>query len=346
MRKDKLDKVAKKHIIISCEGGDFSMDLIFAGLVRKFGKENVIDYPPRAKHRQGKPSLVGDDEKDYGAERRSLCYVEGCEDMGEWTRPEIIHEIMTHNIGSVFLDETYESYDKWQELFSFYSGVTSTIIVAGHDNFRGDPQIVIDNFGGRCQLFIDDWKSEYDSLSNAHLINLSCNFDHLWDVSKRDEYLQNKVYDICFIGYNSNPVRKVVIDHINEKWGHLNNCIIFEERQDKFDKFIRHDEMFKLMAQSKICLNLPGASTGGRALRYYEIPYAGSFMLTQEVPAKLLGVKMGSPFNSLDMLDEKIGSFLVNDEFRETCMLADHLNCENHHSIDARMNYIFGILDG
>ena len=39
------------------------MDLMFAGLVRKFGKENVIDYPARAKHRQGKPSLIGDDEK-------------------------------------------------------------------------------------------------------------------------------------------------------------------------------------------------------------------------------------------------------------------------------------------
>lgn len=326
------------------------MDLMFAGLVRKFGKENVIDYPARAKHRQGRPTLIGDDEKDYGAERRSLCYVEGCEDMKEWTRPEIIQEIMAGNIGTVFLDETHSSYSLLAELFlTARKGREEVVIVAGHDNFRGSPTHILNQLSGTsCALFIDDWQSEYDELPNTHLINLSCNFDHLWDASKRDEYLQNKVYDICFIGYNSNPVRKVVVDHINEKWGHLNNCIIFEDRQDKFDRFIRHDEMFKLMAQSKICLNLPGASTSGRALRYYEIPYVGSFMLTQEVPAKLLNKFpfLQVEFRSLEELDNMIQENIEDEEKRE--FLADcqrkHFNL--HHSIDARMNYIFGILDG
>lgn len=339
---------SKKHIIISREGGDFSMDLIFAGLVRRFGKDSVIDYPARAKHRQGKPSLIGDDEKDYGAERRSLCYVEDCEDMREWTRPEIIQEIMSGNIETVFLDETDSSYHHFIELFlnTKKEKEINVQVIAGHDNFRGDPKQVITRFGNHATLFIDDWKQEYDNLPNTRLINLSCNFDHLWDVSKREEYLANKKYDICFIGYNSNPVRKVVIDHINKKWGHLNNCIIFEERQDKFDKFIRHEEMFKLMAQSKICLNLPGASTGGRALRYYEIPYVGSMMISQEIHAKLLDPPMGIKFDSLTDLDETIQFYLDNPSLRDTVAVIDRARSLNNHSIDARMDYIFEIING
>lgn len=323
------------------------MDLIFAGLIRKFGKENVIDYPPRKKFRQGKPTLVGDHEKDYGAERRSLSYVEGCESLCEWSRPEIISEIMKGNIETVFLDETQNSFMHLAELFvsTGKEREVKIAVIAGHDSFRGEPSVVLDRrFGGHCTMFIDDWKPGYNELKNTHLTNLSCNFDHLWNVSKREEYLQNKVYDICFIGYNSNPVRKVVIDHVKSKWGHLNNCIIFEERQDKFDNFVRHDEMFRMMAQSRICLNLPGASTGGRALRYYEIPHVGSAMLTMRVQAKLLDPQMGEQFSSLQELDEKIEQLLEDGNFNRGVASRDYINSSMHH-VDARMDYVFKILD-
>jgi len=337
--------VTKKHVVISCEGGDFSMDLIFAGLVKKFGKENVIDYPVRAKHRQGKPSLVGDDEKDYGAERRSLCYVEDCEDMKEWTEEEI-GKLSVDEIGYVFLDETDESFKHFMNLYQLIPMKQKlAVVVAGHDSFRGSAPIVKNRLGFMFKhMFIDDWLPQYDNYDFASLINLSCNFDHLWDVSKRDELLKNKVYDICFIGYGSNPVRKLVIDHVNKKWGHLNNCIIFEDRQNKFDKFIRHDEMFKLMAQSKICLNLPGASTGGRALRYYEIPYVGSFMVSMEIQAKLLH-PFTPTFNSLDGLDYFIEKSLSKEYDRELLAKQQHMMYRFYHTVDARMDYIFGVLE-
>jgi len=332
--------------VISREGGDFSMDLIFAGLVRRFGKENVIDYPPREKNRQGKPELVGDDERDYGAERRSLCYVDGCENLREWTRPEIMQ--LWGDIDTVFLDETDESYQHWMELFGLYSGAVRTVVIAGHDSFRGNPREVIKRFGGRCTLFIDDWKQEYDSLPSTHLINLSCNYDHLWDVQKRDIYLSDKKHDICFIGYNSNPARKVVINHVRERWGHLNNHIIFEERHNQFDQFVRHDEMFKLMAKSKICLNLPGASTGGRALRYYETPYVGSWMISQWFPARLLYPMPCDVFEpgDLNKLDSCIEDALENPEKREERAKKLHNHCMEYHTVDARMDYVFRVLNG
>lgn len=338
----------KKHIIISPrEGSDFSMDLIFAGLVRRFGKENVIDWPPRAKHREGKPELIGHDEQDYGAERRSLCYVEGCGDMKEWSRSEIITEIFSHNVDAVFLDETNESAVYWHELFALYSGVVRTVVIAGHDSFRGLPRGVLASFGPNTTMFVDDWKSEYDELENTYLTNLSCNFDHLWDVENRDKYLADKKYDICFIGYNSNPARKVVIDHVKKKWGHLNNCIVFEERPDMYDAFVRHDEMFRLIAQSKICLNLPGASTNGRALRYYEIPYVGSLMVSMRTLATDLAMApaMGFCFESLEELDKLIQQRLDDNGYCEDVACLDHYGCMESHTIDARMNYIFEVLN-
>lgn len=342
-----------KYIVISREGGDFSMDLIFAGLVRKFGKENVIDYPARDKFRQGKPTLVGDDEKDYGAERRSLSYVEGCENLKRWSRPEIIQSL--HNVKYIFMDETDESYEHWRTLMGIQSRVVSTIVIAGHDSFRGDPNKVRERLGVHFKhMFIDDWLDEYNNhYFKSDLINLSCNFDHLWNSSKREEYLRNKKYDLCFIGYNSHPIRRMIMNHVQEKYGHLNNAIIFEDRPNKFDKFIRHDEMFKMMAQSKVCLNLPGASTGGRALRYYEIPYVGSAMITMRVPAKLLyefshGINC-LEFSSIAELDTCIDLALnhkINGEpYYNIIGGTGHDYCMKYHTIDARMNYVFEVLN-
>ncbi len=332
------------------------MDLVFAGLVRRLGKENVIDWPPRDKFRQGLPKLVGDHERDYGAERRSLSYVAGCEDMPRRDRVDVSRMLSAGEIGYVFLDETVESSDIYWNLIgsTVVSGVTlpipppwRAVVVAGHDRFRGNPIDVRDRYSNPI-MFIDDWKPEYDRVPDAHLINLSCNFDHLWSGDRTG--LADKQYDICFIGYNSHPARKLVIDQVRHMWGHLNNCIIFEERQDQFDRFVRHDEMFKLMARSKICLNLPGASTGGRALRYYETPYVGSFMLSQKFGAKLLDPFVHGVhcmyFDSVADLHGIIYDMLEDETSRETMAEQGHRHCMKRHTVDARMDYIFGVLNG
>lgn len=336
----------KKYIIISREGGDFSMDLIFAGLVRKFGKENVIDYPPRDKHRQGKPKLIGDHEKDYGVERRSLCYVDGCEDLKKWTRQEVLKELFSNNVECIFLDETNESYSHYKELM-VVPNKAMDVVIAGHDNLRTSIDTLRERFSGnKTRFFIDDWQKEYEKYDRTHLINLSCNFDHLWDVSKREELLKNKIYDICFIGYNSNPARKLIIDHVKNKWGHLNNCLIFEERPNMFDKFVRHDTMFKLMAQSKICLNLPGASTSRRALRYYEIPYVGSYMLNMKTPTVYLHPYKDIDFDSPESFDKMVEFALNNPDLREKKSKQMHDEHMKYNTVDARINYIIEVLNG
>ena len=338
-------------LVISREGGDFSMDLIFAGLVRRFGIDNVVDYPPRDKHRQGRPSELynGDFEHDYGVARRSLCYVDGYEHAKRYTH----QEAMNLRPDFVFMDETDESESIWRSLFQFWSWPTPTVIVAGHDSFRQPNMSILKERHSRMlvRVFADNWKKEWDELDYVSPTNISCNFDHLWDSSKREEFLNNKMYDICFIGYNSHPTRKIVIDHIKRRWNHLNNFIIFEERSDTFDAFIRHNDMFEIMAKSKICLNLKGAARSGWALRYYETPYVGSFMLSQDFPGREMHL---DPFRddvhcryfyTLETLDLAIESMLENENRREELALAGHLHCISKHSVDARIDYIMGEID-
>jgi hypothetical protein len=327
------------------------MDLVYAGLCRRFGFDRVVDYPAHAKHRRGRPVLTGDPERDYGLERGSLCYVSGCEATPAHSLQEVASMALAGEFDYVFLDETDEAFVRFISVFATGHRRTRVVVVAGHDRFRGDPAAVQMRFGQRlAAMFIDDWLPQYDGLPRTHLMNLSINFDHLWTSDRRDEFLADKRYDVCFVGYNSHPVRKLVVDHVRMRWGHLNNHIVLEERPDTFSDFVRHDRLFETMARSRVCLNLPGASTGGRALRFYETPYVGSFMLSARFPAKLIDPpeedRHCAFFDSLAELDRNIGWALEEELTREMMAAECHDLFLRKHSVDARMDYVFNILEG
>lgn len=332
----------KKKIIISPEGGDFSMDLLFAGLVDVFGPANVFDYPIRKKHRQGNPELLGDDEKDYGSERRSLCYTQHYEKIENKARNEIISLLNNNEVDFIFLNETEESYKLYLQLLN---KTVKVVVVAGHDSYRGTIENTKKMYGNKLScIFVDDWQKEYEKYKNIYLINLSENFNHLWNQKKSYE----KKYDLCFIGYNSHPLRAKYIDYVMYTWSHLNNFIVFEKTPNRFCNFIRHQQMFDAMKESKICINLPGASKSGRALRFYEIPFVGSFMLSHAFPAsQLYPFKNNvhcSYFNNIETFDEKIYFFLRNENVREKIALngKEHLN-KNHTHVQ-RISYMYEIL--
>jgi hypothetical protein len=348
-----LNSQKKVLLIDSRPGGDFSLDLIWAGLVRRFGIDGVVDFPRALKHHVGRPTLVGDHEKDYGAERSSLGYTDLNESVPSYTEGEVGVLIANGLISRIFLDERFESIELYHRLGARFYDIPVTV-VAGHDRFwNKDPETVRYMIGSKFErMFIDDWQPDYDHLPYASLINLSINYDHLWDASARENLLANKVYDLCFMGYNSSGSRTRVIDHTAKKWRHLNNHIVLEKLNDKFDSFVRHQEYFSKMAQSKICINVPGASMSGRALRYYEIPYVGSFMASQVFPAKQLHPfehrKHCVFFENIAQLDEWI-DYLLNDaegqKVREQMARDGHEHAVKYHTIDARMDYIFSTLE-
>ncbi len=319
----------KKRVVFidGRKGGDWSLDLVYAGLVKNLGIDNVIDYPAQDKHRMGVPKLTGDPERDWGLERMSLSYAPDYQRSKVWSQADVTHEIKKGRVDYIFVDERVESFELYCSLRAAFFNVP-VIVVAGHDRFWNvSPEFVRQDYykNNLKRMFLDNWKSEYNSLSYARNHNLSTNFDHLWDRYDINSS-KEKIYDICFMGYNSHSNRSGAIDHILSKWGHLNNHIVLERRPDTFEQFVPKKQYFEAMVQSKICLNIRGAAESGKAMRFYEIPYAGSFMLSETWPGMYdqLHPMSCRYFSSLDELDEGIKWALEHPFEREVVAALAH----------------------
>lgn len=335
-----------KYLVIDMRsGGDWSLDLIFAGLVKVLGPENVFDFPRKSKHREWLPEDVG---SDWGKERRTLGYTP-LNDLVSSDLLDIRREAISENL-TVIMDERDESFTTYCRLGLHYIGVP-VVIVAGHDRFWNEsPQMVHERFGSRLRhMFIDNWRDEYADLPRTSLINWSTNFDHYWI---RPEGPIEKTTDICFFGYNSHPDRERYVDHIlsSPEWRDLRLDIVFERRPNTTEVFLTKQEYFNRMLHSKVCINLRGAADKGKTLRFYEIPYVGSFMLTQKFDDRQLhpflgGVHCGE-FDDEYSLDANLRLFLGHDEEREFVAEMGHRHLMEHHTCEARVRYILETIDG
>jgi len=330
----------KALVIDMRDGGDWSMDLLFAGLVQNLGIDNVLMYPLKDKHLQWNGL-----DRDWGKERRSFGHTEENHLIEFSSITDIKKQAATGELTHVFLDERIESFEQYLKLGLCFTNV-KVVVVAGHDEFQNrSPDYVKTLYGKNFHMmFLDNWRSEWGSLPYARLMNLSSNWDHFWDVSKRDELLKNKVYDICFMGYNSHPDRNAVMSFIEKEYGHLNNHIVFERRPGTAEAFVSHKDFFETMAQSRICINLPGAAFGGRAMRFYQIPYVGSFMLSQKFPGNQLHPFVDGRdclyFDSLQSLNEKIKLMLDAPLLREKIAKDGHEHAMKYHTAKSRIAYV------
>lgn len=338
-----------RYLVIDTRaGGDWSMDLIFAGLVKLVGYQNVFDYPHKDKHREWDPTRT-----DWGMERRTLGYTPW-NGLVSSSRQEILSTAARREL-TVILDERAESFEVYHQLGL---GVlrTPVIVVAGHDRFWNDQGIpgVRSMYGAELlHIFIDNVTPEVEQQipqlgPNISPINLSANFEHYWMYPG----IVEKTTDICFFGSTSNPDRHVVVDHIQShpEWKDMRLDIVLEGRPGVTDTFIPKREYFQRMAQSRVCLNIGGAAAG-RAFRFYEIPWAGSFMLSQEFPAKQLhpfvdGVHCGY-FANLDELDGWLDSALTcgnSDDMREAIAHQGREHLLRYHTCEARTRYILDVV--
>jgi hypothetical protein len=183
-----------------------------------------------------------------------------------------------------------------------------------------------------------------ESELGSSLINLSANFDHYWMYPG----IVEKKTDICFFGTTSSPDRMRFIEHIigHSEWGQMENDIVLWGHGTYEAEFILKAEYFQRMAQSKVCINLGGAAHG-RAFRFYEIPWSGSFMLSQEFPATQLHPFVDSVhcgyFSNEDELDGWLDWALTcgnSDTIREKIAAAGRQHLLEHHTCSARVKYL------
>lgn len=328
-------------------GGDWSLDLCFAGLVSNLGYENVFDLPYKDKHREWHDVLDGKRLRDWGLERRTLGFTDAVPDDRSSHIPSmdpVTIDLLKKQgeVKRVWLDERMESFQKYRE-YGLDKTDAKVVVVAGHDRFwNQSPSFVASLYGDKLQaMLLDNWYSEYMNLPfKVGNVRWSCNFDHYW---QRPDAPPEKHIDICFVGYNSHPDRARFIDHIERRWGHLRNHIYLERRPDTFEEFMPKSILFGIMQRSKICLNLRGAADRGKTLRAYEIPFVGSYMLSQRIddPGMSQDFESGIDceyFSEEDELDSIIDYRIngSNDEFREEIASQAHIKAMTYLSVKSR----------
>lgn len=337
-------------------GGDWSLDLCFAGLVRNLGEGNVYDFPYRDKHREWFDVIEGKRQPDWGLERRTLGFSTMYDDRREnipgtdAVGVEIL--LRTKQARRVWLDERMESFQAYRKM-GFYDANVPVVVVAGHDLFwNHSPEFVAALYGSRLEgMLLDNWYDRYGSLPfKVKRIGWSCNFDHYWE---RPVIAPEKDIDISFVGYNSHPDRARFIDHIERAWPSLRKHIVLERTPDSFGQFISKREYFDVIQRSKICLNLRGAADRGKTMRAYEIPYVGSCMLSQVVddPGMMEDFKPGHHafyFRNEDELDDMIALLLSERGAadRESVAEAGHSRAIGDLSVKSRWADVLRWLEG
>jgi hypothetical protein len=99
--------------------------------------------------------------------------------------------------------------------------------------------------------------------------------------------------------------------------------------------------MFDIMMRSKICLNLRGAADRGKTLRAYEIPFVGSFMLSQDIDDPGMRQDFQDGTHCEYFKDESDLDFLINHNLkyevdREYVAAGGHRRATEDLSVKAR----------
>lgn len=347
-----LTKSNSWNVIIDLrDGGDWSLDLCFAGLVKNGLK--VLDVPYKEKHREWNDVVDGKIEPSWGLERRTLGFCEFDDRKSSPPGEELVSLEILKNakiISRVWLDERMESFQAYRSL-----GLDKTdarvVVVAGHDRFwNQSPSFVASLYGLKFEgMLLDNWYEEYARLPfKTRRIGWSTNFDHYW---KRPDVSPKKDIDISFVGYNSHPDRARFIDHVNRNWPDLTKHIVLEREPNSFDGFVKKSEMFDIMQRSKICLNLRGAADRGKTLRAYEIPYVGSFMLSQDIDDPGMRDDFSGSwhcqyFSDESDLDAYIDYYLEYQDIREKVAARGHYKATVDLSVRQRWSDVLKWLNG
>jgi hypothetical protein len=92
-------------------------------------------------------------------------------------------------------------------------------------------------------------------------------------------------------------------------------------------------------------VNLQGAAECGKALRFYEIPYVGSYMLSQRDRANQVHPYLNSLhcdyFETIEQMDTLIAGALELPARREYIAAEGHKHAMKYHTSRARVDYIY-----
>lgn len=322
-----------KILFINSLSADYVQDLTYSGLVKVFGKENIIDYPWNKKY-----------HLPYKKYPKNLGYTSGSLFSSLLNRS--FKNIDLVIVGSAKVD-CFESYLSILE--SIPTNV-NTVFVDGGDQSEIARDLVI---YGRPELYgkvIE--KREFDYIfkreyllesnhpSNVHPFPISFNMDRLPSIP------QEYKYDVSFWAVESDPIRVDALNLLQNEFDCAENGTV---RSQKFSRYKRKGDFYlQELAACKVVLNFRGG--GWDTMRYWEVPAVGAFMMSQNpgilIPNNFIHEKEVIFIkDDLSDLIDLAEYYRKHDDVREKIAQNGHQKLLAYHTDVKRIEYMFDIVN-
>lgn len=321
---------AMKILFINSPECDYLQELLYSGLVKNFGSENVYDYPFNKRYHFP--------QKKYPL------------DLGYNPSFKILHRPFTaFNVKLFDLvivgSCKYLAIKKYFDLLSQISVSTPVIFVDGGDR----PELGGDLVRTQSPIMLADveklrpfdliFKREY--LQAEKYSERVIPLPFAMNMDKIPKPTGIKKYDVSFWAVESDPIRTRALELIE---GHFDCRQNGTERNQKFKKYKRKGKFYlEEISSCKVVLNFRGV--GWDTLRYWEVPAMQTFMVTAKpgiaIPNDFIsGEHIVHCQQDLSDLVDICDYYLKHEVERERIALAGHQHLLKYHTDIARAKFV------
>jgi hypothetical protein len=311
-----------KVLYINSPEADYMQDLLYSGLVKVCGAEQVYDFPMNFRYHFVNKKYP----RNLGLNRR-------WQSLKRWIQP-LRNDWDLVVVGSC-KNKTLESY---HSILPLLPQNTPVVLIDGGDqtDVGGDlvyyksPHILpnIEQKRRFNLIFKREFLPEYTKDSRLVPLPFCMNLDRIPKQLPTD-----KKYDVSFWAVESHPIRTKALQLLETEFDCAQNGTV---RNQQFHHYKRKGSFYlEELARCKIVLNLRGG--GWDTMRYWEVPAVGSLMITQKP-----GIQIPNDFvhgqhvihckDDLSDLVDLCRYYLKNETERETIALAGQSHLKQFHT--------------
>lgn len=319
-----------KILFINSTESDGVQDLIYSGLVKKAGVNNIIDYPWNVNYHLPLRKYPA----NLGYVRSSLL-------------KSFRYKSDFKKINAVVVSSAKpETFKYYLTVLNFIPSDIPVFFLDGGDyraiggdmNRLGAPELFLEAVSQRKfdGIFKREYFAEDNHPGNVWPLPICFNFDRL------PKHLPDKLqYEVSFWAVESNPIRTKALTMLENKFDCSENGTV---RNQVFKKYKRRGMYYlQELAACKIVLNFEGV--GVNTHRYWEVPALGRFMISTNpriiIPDNFVdNVHVKFCKDDLSDLIDLCEYYLKNEEEREAIAKQAGEHARKFHSNVARAEFI------
>ena len=312
---------------------DYLQDLTFSGLVKILGNKNVIDYPWNRKFHL----LVKSYPKNLGFSGFSLPHIE-------------LNNYKNFDL-AILASAKPDALVAFNKILPKLNHLPILFLDGGDDPAIGGDfnKFYVGSLFEECikkRPFDFIFKREYIlSLHEKMKSVYPFPFSFPYNVTIPHVPEKNKKYDVSFWAQQEPAIRAKALQLLEEKYDCMQNGTTLNQN---FDTYKRRGRFYlEEIAKCKVVLNFRGG--GWDTMRYWEVPAAGSFLISQKpqilIPDNFVeGTHVSWCDDSLDDLLDKIDYYLLHQNEREEMAKKAHEHLLKYHLNTVRAQNLIEIV--